>query len=138
MLTSNSSCLCPGYERNGSKVYCKHTIYLVLYVLGNEKFLTSLKERCFSEDDLKFLFRNKDIPELYRQPQEVLKRPRNFRQILQSHQDYDGQQQWSLHRKKVKKRKMCIDFCVKKTYEKELFVFQSMVRYLYTLIVIKQ
>ena len=50
-------------------------------VLGNERFLTSLKERYFSEDDLKFLFRNKDIPELYRQPQEVLKRPRNFQEM---------------------------------------------------------
>ena len=68
-------------------------ICLVLYVLGNEMFLTSLKERYFSEDDLKFLFRNRDIPELYRQPQEVLKCARNFREILQSHQDYDGQQQ---------------------------------------------
>ena len=98
-----TSCLCPGYERNGSKLYCKHTIYSVLYVLGNEKFLTSLKERCFSEDDLKFLFKNKDIPELYRLPQEVSKRPRNFREILKSDQDYDGQQQWSFHRKKSKK-----------------------------------
>ena len=79
-------------------------------VLGNERFLTSLKERYFSEDDLKFLFRSKDIPELYHKPQEVLKRP-HFREILQSHQDYVGQQQWSLHRKKKSKnRKMCIDF----------------------------
>ena len=99
-LTSNSSCSCPDYERNGSKGYCKRIICLVLYVLGNERFLTLLKERYFSEDDLKVLFRNKDIPELYRQPQKVLKRPRNFQEILQSHQDYNGQQQWSLHRKK--------------------------------------
>ena len=82
-------------------------------VLGNERFLTSLKERYFSEDDLKFLFRNKDIPELYRQPQEVLKRPRNFREILQSHQDYDGQQQWFLHRKKVKSAKCASTLCKK-------------------------
>ena len=73
VLTSNSSCSCPDYKRNGSKVYCKY-ICLVLYVLGNEKFLTWLTERYFLEDDLEFLFRNKDIPELYRQSQEVLKR----------------------------------------------------------------
>ena len=78
VLTSNSSCSCPHCKRNGSKLYSKHLICLVLYVLGNERFLTSLKERYFPEDDLKVLFRNKDIPELYRQPQEVLKRPRNF------------------------------------------------------------
>ena len=91
-------------------------------VLGNERFLTSLKERYFSEDDLKFLFRNKDIPELYRQPQEVLKRPRNFREILQSHQDYDGQQQWSLHRKKVKSAKSASTSC-KKDIQKGVICF---------------
>ena len=89
LLTSNSSCSCHDYERNGSKVYCKY-ICLVLYVLGNERFLTSLTERYFLEDNLKFLFRNKDIPELYRQSQEVLKRQRKFREIFHSHQDYDG------------------------------------------------
>ena len=72
-----------------------------------------LKETCFSEDDLKFLFRNKDIPELYRQPLEVLKRPRNCREILQCHQDYDGEQQWSLHRKKVKSAKCASTLCKK-------------------------
>ena len=130
VLTSTSSCSCPDYEKNGWKVYCKH-ICLVLYAWGNERFLTSLKERYFSEDDLKFLFRNKDIPELYRQPQEVSKRPRNFREILKSHQDYDGQQQWSLHRKKVKSAKWALEtakLCVRKTYKKELFVFWSKVR----------
>ena len=65
------------------------------------------------EDDLKFLFRNKDIPELYRQPQEVLKRPRNFRAILQSYQDYDGQEQWSLHHKKVESAKYASTLCKK-------------------------
>ena len=76
-----TSCLCPGYERNGSKVYCKHTIYSVLYVLGNEKFLTSLKERCFSEDDLKFLFRNKDIPDLPSTTRSI-KTPKKFSRDL--------------------------------------------------------
>ena len=30
VLTSNSSCSCPDYERNGSKVYCKHITCLLL------------------------------------------------------------------------------------------------------------
>ena len=69
-------------------------------------FLTSFKERYFSEDDLEFL-------ELYRQQQEVLKRPRNFRKILQTYQDYDGPQQLSLHRKKVKSAKCASTLCKK-------------------------
>ena len=72
-----------------------------------------LKKINFSEDDLKFPFRNKDIPEVYHQPQKVLKHTRNFRESLQSHQDYDGQQKWSFHRKKVKSVKCASTLCKK-------------------------
>ena len=122
ILGSNSSCSYPDYERNGSKVYPKYVICLNPYVLENERFPTLLKERYFSVDNLQFLFRNKDIPELYRQPQKVLKRPRNFQEILESHQDYDGQQQCSLHLKKVKSAKCALTLC-KKDFRKGVICF---------------
>ena len=122
VLTSNSSCSCPDYKKWIKKVYCKHKICLVLNVLANERFLTLLNERYFLEDDLKFLFRNKYIPEPHRQPQESLKRPRTFQEILQSHQDYDGLQKWSLHRKKVKNVR-CASTLFKEDIQKGVICF---------------
>lgn len=93
VIAANPSCTCSNFEKNGSKTYCKHIICLVLYVLGGASFEKMLKERYLSEDDLKCLFRNKEIPVSYCQPEPTTENPQNSNGILQPHTDPDEKRQ---------------------------------------------
>ena len=86
-LSPSSSC--PDFQKNSLRVFCKHILFLLRYVLRNDKSSELLKTRYFSNDDVKVWFYNNQLNAIDQQyVQKVEKSSHNkcnLQEILSNH-----------------------------------------------------
>ena len=58
-LSPSSSC--PDFQKNSLRVFCKHILFLLRYVLRSDKRSELLETRYFSDDDVKVWFYNNQL-----------------------------------------------------------------------------
>ena len=68
-IKNTPSCTCVDFEKNKSKVLCRHIIFVVAVALGGIELLDMLRTRYLGEDDVKVLI-EKTVPANYLQKKE--------------------------------------------------------------------
>lgn len=94
------SCCCPDFRKRGSKVLCKHIIFVSLYVL-QLKDERRLPNTWIGNDDLKSVISSAptNIPMLFNEPEVQKRTPLEYQRILQSDIRYNNEQSVILHNK---------------------------------------
>lgn len=121
VTTNVVSCSCPDFVKNGDKVFCKHILHVVINILNGGQFLSSLRDKYLSDNQVDELFEknSKNIPEKYQQ-KNTQKAKKDFGVILQQHPDFTQQQNWMLHLKASRTAK-CLSCKSDIQREKECF-----------------
>ena len=119
VITNTPSCTCPDFQKCGSKVLCKHILFIVQIVLSSDNLEQQLTSRHLSDEDLKTLFPNAgdSVDSRYFQESAPAKKRRDFEAILKDHEDFRADQRWLLHMKKSRSAQ-CTAFPCKKVLPK--------------------
>ena len=51
VICNTPSCTCPDFKKNGSKVHCKHILFVLITALGQEETNQTINERYIGDDD---------------------------------------------------------------------------------------
>ena len=105
--TEISSCRCPGFEKNGRYVFCKHIIFLLVHVLANTHINKHLENRHLPRQVLTDLFAT-TISESYKQRQKL-----NRKDLLDESPYYQNEQTWELQLKSRRRAKCSSTKCDK-------------------------
>ena len=106
-ISSQQTCTCSDFAKNGRKVACKHIIFVIIFVLDGKDIQSSLERKFISNNDLSALFSaaGSEVKPQYRQ-EKVLRGKTNFKEILANHEQFSQKQVWLAH-KKIKRSAKC-------------------------------
>ena len=78
IISNTSSCTCPDFEKHGSKLCCKHLLFVILHALKRINLVESLQNRYLTDAEITTLFQKagKKVDEEFLQPK-VENRNRN-------------------------------------------------------------
>ena len=98
-ISNTPCCTCPDFEKHGSKVVCKHIIFIFIHVLNGHDYEKLLQDRYLATEDIRNLFTNagNDIPSRYQQEKAPKRQKREFDVILKDYESYDEEQTWFFH-----------------------------------------
>ena len=101
-ITNTPSCTCPDFQKNGSRVHCKHLLFVLIFVLLVHDGSDILTSRFIGDDDVTLLLQHDHVDDKYilpKRPAATRRKVSNLQDILKQHPHYNNSQSFTLHHK---------------------------------------